>query len=196
MVRKLIGVAVLLVILATVFSTEDRQPTTGAALSGGDVEALRTDMPPDEAAFVDAVERYANRSNDAISRHQRATELCATLATQILTGWVGTVLNFEADARDDTASLELGLSPHLTIGTYEGQEGDDAAHNDTQYRSPPNPISGPAGVPTSVNASPSEAASPRKYGAEAECFELKNAATPAAMADPDYAASFSWVYPH
>jgi len=93
-----------------------------------------TDVPQDQKAFMDVIDRfvraYAAAQNDmakGATRPQRAKAICATLRSPVIRGWIGTVYKLSSN-NEGRGVLELALSDHLWVKTWNNVISDTMDH--------------------------------------------------------------------
>jgi hypothetical protein len=96
--------------------------------------ALATDVPEDQKAFMEVIERfdraYAAADNDmakGATRRQRAKAICAAVKSPMVRDWIGTVYKLSSN-NDGKGVLELTLSNHVWVKTWNNAVSDSGYH--------------------------------------------------------------------
>jgi hypothetical protein len=104
--------------------------------------AAAGDIPQDQKQFIEIVERfhgaYTQADNDKAkdaTRLQRAKAICAAIRTPLVQNWTGTVFKVSSN-REDKGVLELTLSTHVRITTWNDALADVGDHTLIDPKSP------------------------------------------------------------
>jgi len=105
--------------------------------------AWATDVPQDQKAFMDVIDRfasdYAAAKYDMVkvaTRTQRAKAICAAIGSPVVWGWIGTIYKFSSN-NEGKGVLELTLSNHLWMKTWDNAGSDTTDHT---LIDPKNPV--------------------------------------------------------
>jgi hypothetical protein len=104
--------------------------------------ALATDVPEDQKAFTEVIDRfvraYAEAQNDmakGATRQQRAKAICAAIKSPMVRDWIGTVYKLSSND-EGKGVLGLTLSDHLWVKTYNNAFSDTGDHTLIDPESP------------------------------------------------------------
>jgi hypothetical protein len=93
--------------------------------------AVAGDMPQDQKQFIDIVERFGRAYTQADSdvaknatRLQRAKAICAMIRTPVVQNWTGTVFKVSSNRDGGKGALEVTLSAHISVSTWNDSVAD------------------------------------------------------------------------
>jgi hypothetical protein len=110
-------------------------------LAGFCEAAAAGDMPQDQKQFIEIVERfhgaYTQGDIDTAKnvRLQRAKAICTAIRTRVVQNWTGTVFKVSSN-REGKGVLELMLSTHMRITTWNDSNADVGDHTLIDPKSP------------------------------------------------------------